>query len=109
MDIIGCVNELDSLKTEIENLRLKMISKRERLEELQDCLDVWLEKTGQTEFKYNNKIIYKQTKKKTQKLKQAEKDENLLNLLKGFGISDCKFVMKRIRRSEEHTSELQSH
>ena len=97
MDTIGCANEINALDSEIKTLNASLKEKRIRLLELQECLNTWLERTGETAIKSNGKVIYKITQPKSSRLSKKEKDENALGFLQSIGVSDAKYVLEKLK------------
>lgn len=108
MDTIGCAEEIDILDVEIKQLSRILKEKRERISELRDGLNTWLEKTGENAVKHKGKVIYKITRPKPSKLTKKEKEENAMEFLSSIGVSDSKYVLEKLKDvqrgdPEEHT------
>ena len=97
MDTIGCADEINILDAEVKQLSKILREKRERLNELRDGLNVWLEKTGENVVKHKGKVIYKITTPKPSKLTKKEKEDNAREYLTSIGVSDSKYVLEKLK------------
>lgn len=111
MDTIGCADEINMLDIEVKQLSKILKDKRERLNELRDGLNIWLERTGENVVRHNGKVIYKITKPKSSKLTKQEKEDNAREYLTSIGVSDPKYVLEKLKEvqrgdPEEYTQIL---
>jgi len=90
MSIVSYVTELQNIKKEIKlnNQRNKKL--RVRIRELEDYISNYLEEKNQNGIKYRGEAILLQDKNCRTYTKKKEKEDNILSLLKSFGIQDTK-------------------
>lgn len=105
MDTIGCADEINTLNDEIKLLSKTLKDKRNRLFELREGLDVWLQKTGESAVRHKGKVIYKITKTKTTALNKKEKEQNAIEFLQSIGVSDTKYVLEKLKEVQKGDSE----
>jgi len=101
MDTIGIAEEISVLKQDISKLSKLLKEKRNRLIELNEQLDVWLKKTGETAVKHKGIVIYTITKDKPTRLTKQEKEENAKDFLTSIGVSDAKYVLEKLKEVQK--------
>ena len=105
MDTVGCASEIVKLNIEIKNLSAELKLKRDRISKLKSSLDIWLDKMGKNEVKHNDQVIYRTTKPRPSKLTKQEKEKNAILYLQSIGISDCKYVLEKLKEVQQGDEE----
>lgn len=92
-EIIACVTELKELSTEVKNRSKELTKLRKRKEELEKKICDFLTEKDQPGVKYKDvAVILEKNKYKRLPKKKAQKEEDCVNLLKHYGISNAEKI-----------------
>jgi hypothetical protein len=101
MSIQAKVDELNSIKKELEYVRKKTAPLRKRLKELEDEICVYLNAKEQQGLKYKNMAIIKEQKTVHAKKKKEEKLRESMSILRSYGIHNPERVLKELTESQK--------
>lgn len=99
MSIKGQMNELDEISIEIKLLNDKLTKLRKRKKTIEENIGDYLDSNNKPGFKCNGKIVTKLEKETRKRLNKRDKEENMKNILRQYGINDSDTVCNQILNS----------
>ena len=96
MSINSYLSELDSIKKELERLKLQVKNLNIKKEKLENSVQNWFIKNNQTSIKYKDKIISIKNTTCSKRKKKLEKIEDFKNVLKNNGIHNSNKIINQL-------------
>lgn len=96
MSITSYLSELESIKRELQRLKLQTKKLNERKSNLEEYVQDWFIKNNQTSVRYNNKIISIDNTTVRKRKKKQEKMNDFENILKNNGIFNTKQIINQL-------------
>ena len=96
MSIQGKVNELNSIKNELHNIRQKGIELRKRLKVIEKDIDDYLEINEQPGLKYKGTAIIRETVLKKKIKKKIDLKIDTIKILESKGINNAEKVYEEL-------------
>ena len=101
MSIQAKVDELNSIKKELDFIRRKTAPLRKRSKELEDEICHYMNEKEQKGLKYKNMAIIKEQKTVHTKKKKEEKLRESMNILRSYGIHNPEMVLKELSETQK--------
>ena len=96
MSIQGKVNELNSIKNELKNLRMQGGKLRKRAKEIEDQIGDYLDAKDQPGLKYKGTAIIRETKSKRLMKKKADARADAIYVLEQHGVDEPSKVFDEV-------------
>lgn len=101
MSIQAKVDELNSIKKELDFIRRKTAPLRKRSKELEDEICHYMNEKEQKGLKYKNMAIIKEQKTVHAKKKKEEKLRESMSILRSYGINNPERVLKELSETQK--------
>lgn len=95
------LNEYKAISEKIDSLNAELRQLRKRKTELEEKIINIMGRTGEKAVMYNNKAFILDTKKKTNRKKNSDKRNDLINILSRQGVAQPERVAEDILRSQK--------
>ena len=96
MSITSHLSELESVKKELQRIKLQVKKLNDRKSTLEESIQDWFVKNNQTSIKYNNKVISIKDTTSSKRKKKTEKIEDFKNILKNNGIYNNNRIINQL-------------
>ena len=101
MSIKGYIDELTMLNTEIKRNNARNKQLRTRVKELEMGIAEYLNSKDQLGLKYNGRAVMVEQSERRPAKKKQEKREDIITLLKDFGVSDTEKAYDRLLEAQK--------
>jgi hypothetical protein len=100
MSIQGKVDELNSIRNEINSLRIRGSNLRKRAKLLEDEISIYLESKDQPGLKYKGTAIIREVVTKRQHKKKKDAYNDCIDVLENYGIHNASKVLEEVMEAK---------